>query len=67
MIAVGVGTIPGFARLIRGQILARASSTSWPRALLLKIVARHILPGLMAPVVVYGTLAIAAAILVAPL
>ncbi len=68
MIAVGVGTIPGFARLVRGQILAarefdyvlaaRALGCSH-----LKIVARHILPNVMAPVVVYGTLAIAGAIL----
>jgi peptide/nickel transport system permease protein len=68
MIAVGIGTIPGFARLVRGQILAarefdyvlaaRALGCSH-----LKIVARHILPNVMAPVVVYGTLAIAGAIL----
>ena len=68
MIAVGVGTIPGFARLVRGQILtarefdyvvaARALGCSH-----VKIVVRHILPNVMAPVIVFATLAIAGAIL----
>jgi peptide/nickel transport system permease protein len=68
MIAVGVGSIPGFARLVRGQMLAarevdyvlaaRTLGCSGPA-----IVARHIMPNVMAPVVVYGTLAVATAIL----
>ncbi|MFN8522280.1 MAG: ABC transporter permease [Chloroflexota bacterium] len=68
MIAVGMGTIPGFARLTRGQILAArefdyvlAARTLGCSHLI--IVVRHILPNVMAPVVVYGTLAIATAIL----
>lgn len=68
MIAVGVGTVPGFARLVRGQTLAareydyvvaaRALGCSHP-----KILARHILPNVLAPIVVYATLSIAGAIL----
>lgn len=68
MIAVGVGTAPGFARLVRGQALtarefdyviaARAMGCSHA-----KIVLRHILPNVLAPIVVYATLSIAGAIL----
>ena len=68
MIAVGVGTAPGFARLVRGQALtareydyviaARAMGCSHA-----KIVIRHILPNVLAPIVVYATLSIAGAIL----
>ncbi len=68
MIAVGVGTIPGFCRLVRGQVLAArefdyvlaARTIGCQHA---RIVVRHILPNVIAPVVVYGTLAIAGAIL----
>ncbi len=68
MIAVGVGTAPGFARLVRGQALtareydyvtaARALGCSHA-----KILVRHILPNVMAPILVYATLSIAGAIL----
>jgi peptide/nickel transport system permease protein len=68
MIAVGIGTIPGFCRLVRGQVLAArefdyvlAARTLGCRHV--RIVALHILPNVIAPVVVYGTLAVAAAIL----
>jgi peptide/nickel transport system permease protein len=68
MIAVGVGTIPGFCRLVRGQVLAArefdyvlaARTIGCQHA---RIVVRHILPNVIAPVVVYGTLAVAGAIL----
>ncbi len=68
MIAVGVGTIPGFARLVRGQTLAAREFDYVTAARALgcshaKIVGRHILPNVMAPVVVFATLSIAGAIL----
>jgi peptide/nickel transport system permease protein len=68
MIAVGVGTIPGFARLTRGQIISARELDYVLAARTLgcghfKIVVRHMLPNVMAPVVVYGTLAVAGAIL----
>jgi peptide/nickel transport system permease protein len=68
MIAVGVGSIPGFARLVRGQLLAGREFDYVLAARALGcsdvlIVVRHLLPNVMAPIVVYGTLAIATAIL----
>lgn len=68
MIAVGVGTVPGFARLVRGQTLAArefdyvtaARAIGCPHA---KILGRHILPNVLAPIVVFATLSIAGAIL----
>lgn len=68
MLAVGITTIPVFARLLRGSILAvresdyvlAARSVGTPgRGLLL----RHILPNSVAPVIVAATLAMATAII----
>ena len=68
MIAVGVGGIPSFARLIRGSTLgvkenlyvtvARSIGAA-DRA----IIFRHILPNVASPIIVYGTLRIAFAII----
>ncbi|MGH2615188.1 MAG: ABC transporter permease [Thermomicrobiales bacterium] len=68
MIAVGVGTVPGFARLVRGQTLAAREFDYVTAARALgcshaKILARHILPNVLAPIVVFATLSIAGAIL----
>jgi peptide/nickel transport system permease protein len=68
MIAVGVGTVPGFCRLVRGQVLAAREFDYVLAARTLgcrhtRIVILHILPNVIAPVVVYGTLAVAGAIL----
>ena len=68
MIAVGVTQIPIFARLLRGSILAvresdyvlAARSVGVPRR---KILAAHILPNSISPVIVQGTLALATAII----
>ncbi len=68
MIAVGVTQIPIFARLLRGSILAQrendfvlaARSVGVPRR---TILASHILPNSMSPVIVQGTLALATAII----
>jgi peptide/nickel transport system permease protein len=70
MIAVGIGYIAGFARLMRGTVLAarqydyvlaaRALGVgSWP------IMWKHILPNIAAPLIVYTTLSVASAILTA--
>ncbi|MBI4279910.1 MAG: ABC transporter permease [Armatimonadetes bacterium] len=68
MIAVGIGSVPGFARLVRGSVLSareneyvlaaraigcREWTTMW----------RHILPNVMAPIIVLATLSVANAIL----
>ena len=68
MIAIGVAQTPIFTRLTRGQVLAvkhedyieaaRAVGNSY-----LRIMLRHILPNVLAPILVQATLAIAAAII----
>jgi peptide/nickel transport system permease protein len=68
MVAVGVTQIPIFARLLRGSILAQrendfvlaARSVGVPGR---SILASHILPNAVSPVIVQGTLAMATAIL----
>jgi peptide/nickel transport system permease protein len=68
MIAVGVANVPIFARLLRGSILAQRESDFVlsaravgvrPRAIL----ASHVLPNSLSPVIVQGTLALATAII----
>jgi len=68
MIALGIVGIPGFARLVRGQVLslraqeyveaARAAGLADGR-----IVVRHILPGTLAPIIVHASLRVAFAVL----
>jgi peptide/nickel transport system permease protein len=68
MIAVGATQIPIFARLLRGSILAQrendfvlaARAVGVPRR---SILASHILPNAISPVIVQGTLAMATAII----
>jgi peptide/nickel transport system permease protein len=68
MIAVGVTQVPVFARLLRGSILAlrendfvlAARSIGVPKR---QILASHILPNAISPVIVQGTLAMATAII----
>ena len=68
MVAVGVTQIPIFARLMRGSVLAQrendfvlaARSVGVPRR---TILASHILPNAISPVIVQATLALATAII----
>jgi ABC-type dipeptide/oligopeptide/nickel transport system permease subunit len=68
MIAVGLTQVPIFARLLRGSVLAQkendfvlaARATGVPRRWIL---ASHILPNSISPVIVQGTLALATAII----
>jgi peptide/nickel transport system permease protein len=68
MIAVGIVNIPIFARLLRGSVLAQkendfvlaARSVGVPRR---TILASHILPNAISPLIVQGTLAMATAII----
>jgi peptide/nickel transport system permease protein len=68
MVAVGVTNVPIFARLLRGSILAQkendfvlaARAVGVPRR---QILASHILPNAISPVIVQGTLALATAII----
>lgn len=70
MIAVGISSVPSYARIVRASVLtirgeeyieaARASGTGNT-----KIIIKHILPNCVAPVIVQVTLGIAGAILTA--
>lgn len=68
MIAIGVSATPIFIRLTRAQVLAAKSEdyVEAARALgnpHLRIALRHILPNIVAPLIVQATLAIAAAVI----
>jgi len=68
MIAVGIRSVPMYARLVRGQVLDVKSNEFVEAARVLgsddgRIIARHIIPNIMAPVLVLSTLRIASAIL----
>ncbi len=68
MIAVGVTNIPIFARLLRGSVLAQRENdfVLAARAIGVRrrhILASHILPNAISPVIVQGTLALATAII----
>jgi len=68
MIAVGIGSIPGYARIVRASVLtvrdqefveaARSVGTNDFR-----IIMKHIIPNAMAPIIVQATLGVAGAIL----
>ncbi|MDQ3654019.1 MAG: ABC transporter permease [Chloroflexota bacterium] len=68
MIAIGIGSIPGFARLIRGSVLATLPLSYVEAARVIgcrdpRIVHLHILPNVTSPIIVYSTLKVATAIL----
>lgn len=63
IVAVGIGTAPGYARMVRGQVLAVRGSgyVEAANALghsYLRVVRRHILPNAMRPLVVVVTLGV---------
>lgn len=66
-IAVGLSTAPGYARIIRGRILAVRQSDYIDAAIVLgrspwSITSRHIIPNALAPVFVLATLGVGQAI-----
>lgn len=68
MIAVGVGGIPPFTRLVRSSVLTTRNNLYVEAARVVgcrdvRIVLRHILPNTLAPLVVFATLGVASAIL----
>jgi peptide/nickel transport system permease protein len=68
MIAIGVLTVPAYARLARGQVLQAREFEYVTAARLLgagrtRVVRRHILPNIISPLIVQATLASGAAIL----
>ena len=70
MVAVGLSSVPGYARIVQGSVLsirdnefveaARAVGSSD-----LRIIFKHILPNCFAPIIVQATLGVASAIIVA--
>jgi len=70
IVAVGVTTVPRFARLVRGSVLAIRESVyvEASRALgvpVRRVLWRHVLPNAMAPVIIQATLTMGATILTA--
>jgi peptide/nickel transport system permease protein len=70
MIAVGISTIPTYARLTRASVLAARETLYVDAARVVgapdvSILVRHILPNVVAPIIVISTLGVGAAILVA--
>ncbi len=68
MLAVGISGVPGFARLARGTVLGTKQETYVEAARALgaghtRIMRRHILPNIAAPIIVLATLAFPAALL----
>jgi peptide/nickel transport system permease protein len=69
-VAIGLGRVPPFARLIRAQVLSFKGETFVEAARAVgasdtRLVARHILPQMTAPVLTYATLEMGTAILAA--
>jgi peptide/nickel transport system permease protein len=70
MIAVGISTIPTYARLTRASVLSARENLYVDAARVVgapdvAILVRHILPNVVAPIIVISTLGVGAAILVA--
>lgn len=70
MIAVGLSAVPVYTRLVRGSVLSVRENQFVEAARVIgcsggRIMLRHILPNITAPVIVLSTLSIAAAILTA--
>jgi peptide/nickel transport system permease protein len=70
MVAVGISSIPTYARLTRGSVLAARENLYVDAARVIgatdgEILVRHILPNVVAPIIVVATLGVGSAILVA--
>lgn len=68
MIAVGVGSIPSYARIVRASVLSIRDEEFIEAAKAVgasdfRIITKHILPNSMAPIIVQATLGVAGAIL----
>jgi peptide/nickel transport system permease protein len=70
MVAVGISSIPTYARLTRGSVLAARENLYVDAARVVgandgAILLRHILPNVVAPIIVVATLGVGSAILIA--
>jgi peptide/nickel transport system permease protein len=67
VVAVGLSTAPGYARIIRGQILQVRGSAMVEAAVVLgrprwRLLLRHILPNALSPIFILGTLGLGQAV-----
>ena len=70
VLAIGLAAIPSFARLVRASVLSIRNEQFVEAAVAagfstLRIIARHIIPNVLAPLLVHVTYTVAAAILIA--
>lgn len=68
IIAIGIANIPGFARIVRGQVLSikeleYVEVAQSIGASHIRIIFHHIVPNSIAPLIVYATMSVAGAIL----
>lgn len=68
IIAIGIANIPGFARIVRGQVLTVKEMEYIEVAKSIgasnfRIISQHIVPNSIAPLIVYATMSVAGAIL----
>jgi peptide/nickel transport system permease protein len=68
ILAVGIASIPRFARLTRGQVLAMKTREFIEAAKAVganssRIIVRHLLPNIISPIIIMGTLYVATAII----
>lgn len=68
MIAVGISNIPGFARVVRAAVLSVKDQEYIEAAKAIGakdhvIILKHVIPNSLAPIIVYGTLKVATAIM----
>lgn len=68
ILAIAIGNIPGFARITRGQVLAVKEEdyievTESLGAKKFRIIFSHVLPNAVTPIIVYGTMSVAGAII----
>jgi peptide/nickel transport system permease protein len=69
LIALGISSIPGYTRLVRGSVISVKSMEYITAARVmgvsdLRIMTHYILPNVLGPILIYGTLGLSSAILV---
>jgi ABC-type dipeptide/oligopeptide/nickel transport system permease subunit len=68
LVALGISSIPGYSRLVRGSVLSAKNFEYITAARVIgakhqRIMFRHILPNIIAPIIIYSTLGLGNAIL----
>ena len=69
LIAIGISGIPGYSRLMRGSVLQALNTEYVLSARLIgakdaRIMFRHILPNVLTPIIIYGTLGLGGGIMI---